>query len=98
MVYFAVWTESRLPIKSIDQKNGVVYTRLRSAMNACDVACSSQYYYDNVYEEFNEAGQWYLDRRAETLSYLPLSDETLEKHRYSCTAARACSRNKRDTG
>ena len=78
MVYFAVWTESHLPIKSIDREKGVVTTRLRSAMNACDVSASSHYYYDNVYEELDEPGQWYLDRSESLLYYLPCDGESLE--------------------
>ena len=78
MVYFAVWTESRLPIQSIDWEKGVIHTGLRSAMNACDVSCSSHYYYDNVFEELDTPGQWYLDRSENKLYYLPLEQETLE--------------------
>jgi hypothetical protein len=78
LVYFAVWTESRLPIESIDREKGIIRTRLRSAMNACDVSCSSKYYYDNVFEELDTAGQWYLDRKENTLYYLPFENETLE--------------------
>ena len=65
MVYFAVWTESRLPIESIDRDSGVIHTKLRSAMNACDVKESSHYYFDNVFEELTEPGQWYLDETEE---------------------------------
>ena len=78
LVYFAVWTESRLPIRAIDRDKGVVHTHLRSAMNACEVDCSSNYYYDNVFEELNEAGQWYLDRKEGKVYYLPYEGEKLE--------------------
>ena len=78
MVYFAIWTESRLPIRLIDREKGVVHTRLRSAMNASDLKYSSQYYYDNVVEEFNTPGQWYLNRAENRLYYLPEQEETLE--------------------
>ncbi|HBP38152.1 MAG TPA: hypothetical protein DD640_05320 [Clostridiales bacterium] len=78
MVYFAVWTESRLPIRTIDWEKGIVHTGLRSAMNACDVACSSHYYYDNVFEELDTPGQWYLNRSENKLYYLPLEGETLD--------------------
>ena len=77
-VYFAVWTESRLPIRTIDHEKGVVHTHLRSAMNACEVDCSSHYYYDNVFEELCDEGQWYLDHGAGEVYYLPYGNETLE--------------------
>lgn len=78
LVYFAVWTESRLPIESIDLQAGIVHTRLRSAMDASALSFSSTYYYDNVLEELAEPGQWYLDRAEGSLTYLPYDDETLE--------------------
>ena len=78
MVYFAVWTESRLPIRSIDRDRGLIHTHLRSAMNACEVECSSHYYFDNVFEELDEPGQWYLDQAEERLYYLPFDGESIE--------------------
>ena len=81
LVYFAVWTESRLPVESIDREAGIVRTRLRSAMNASALSFSSTYYWDNVREELGEPGRWYLDRTAGTLTYLPYEGETLENTR-----------------
>ena len=81
LVYLAVWTESHLPIEAMDRDKGIVHTRLRSAMNASGLGFSSTYYYDNVFEELDAAGQWFLDRMEDKLYYLPFQGETPENTR-----------------
>ena len=65
-------------------RKGVVHTRLRSAMNACDASSFSHCHHDDDFEELEGPGQWCLNRSARVLIFMPRDGETLE-----CTQAAA---------
>jgi len=72
------WIEERLPVVSYDPESRIV--RL-SRVSRCALMKSdtegARYYLDNVYEAFGEPGQWYLDREAGKVYYIPREGETL---------------------
>jgi hypothetical protein len=77
-VYVHFWIEERSPLAAVDVVTRTV-TMCRPSRTALVGSPGSQladYYYDNVFEELGEPGQWYLDRPAGRLYYLPRPGET----------------------
>jgi len=74
---FHLWTESRLPIASVDEAQQLVTFAKRSVFRlTLDFANEpGRYYVENVSEALDTPGQWYLDRPTGTLTYLPLPGE-----------------------
>ena len=77
IVYVHFWIEERSPIGSFDpQKNLVTMTRpSRAPLVGSYGSQPADYYVDNVFEALTEPGQWYLDRDAGKLYYLPRPGE-----------------------
>lgn len=73
------WIEERLPIATFDAATNMVESSRRSMfMLRDDIAVRwANYYVENVYEALDTPGEWYLDRAAGKLYYLPLSGEDL---------------------
>jgi len=71
------WVDSHLPLQSVDEAAGIATTSRRSIFRLTDDfrETGARYYVDNVFEALTEPGQWYLDRAAATLYYLPLPGE-----------------------
>ena len=69
-----LWTESRLPLASVDEQQQLVTFAKRSVFRlTMDFANEpGRYYVENVFEALDTPGQWYLDRPTGTLTYLPL--------------------------
>jgi len=75
---FHVWTMSRFKVAGIDDVNHILTWSGRTTSDA-DYAASDvgkRYLMENVKEAFGEAGSWYFDRQAHTLSYMPMPGET----------------------
>jgi hypothetical protein len=74
------WIEERMPIASFDEQSGLVTSTRTSAMHLRDdrQARFARYYVDNVLEALQEPGEWYLDRSAGKLYYMPLPGETAQ--------------------
>ena len=74
------WIESRIPLKAVDVQKRVAElafpTRMRLTDNHTNVP--APYYLDNVFEALHKPGQWYLDRPAGKLYYLPRPGEKIE--------------------
>lgn len=77
-VYLHFWIEERSPLAdvNIDSREVTLTRPSRSAMVGSFGSQLADYYYDNVFEELREPGQWYLDRPAGKLIYLPRPGET----------------------
>lgn len=78
VVFLHFWIEERSPILSYDAATRLV-TMARPSRAPLVGSHGSQladYYLDNVAEAFSEPGQWYLDRRAGKLYYIPRPGET----------------------
>ncbi|MGB9718454.1 MAG: right-handed parallel beta-helix repeat-containing protein [Thermoproteota archaeon] len=70
------WVESRLPIASVDEKERVLYSTRRSVFR---LDPGDPYYVEHVYELLDSPGEWFLDRGASTLYYMPLPGEEPSK-------------------
>ena len=72
-----LWAESRLPIASVDEKEGVVSFSRKSVFKLAEdfKPDPGRYYVENVAEALDAPGQWYLDRKTGVLTYLPLEGE-----------------------
>lgn len=72
------WIESRIPLAAVDEINRVVtlahHTRMQLTDNHGGVP--APYYVENVAEALSRPGQWYLDRPAGKLYYVPRAGET----------------------
>ena len=76
-----LWSESRLPIKSVDDTKRIVEFDRRSVFKLAEDHRPEpgRYYVENVLEALDTPGQWYLDRRKGLLYYLPRKGETIRK-------------------
>jgi hypothetical protein len=74
------WVEERMPVTAYDPASGWCQSSHRSIFVLKDDVHNrpAKYYVENVFEALSEPGEWYLDREAGKLYYLPLADETPE--------------------
>ena len=74
------WIESRIPLASVDEASRTAMLAYRSRMNLTDnhTDTPAPYYLDNVFEALARPGQWYLDRPAGKLYYVPRGGERME--------------------
>jgi hypothetical protein len=75
------WIEERLPLASVDPASGLAISTHHSAfMLRDDIAARwANYYVENLFEALDTPGEWYLDRAAGRLIYLPLPGEEPER-------------------
>lgn len=76
VVVLHVWSSSRLFVKEIDTKRNVV-TFTGMPTFAVDQGGLQPYFIENVKEELDAPGEWYLDRPTGSFTYLPLTGETI---------------------
>ncbi len=74
------WVDERMPVLAYDPTTRLVTSRKRSIFRLTDDYKDhfAKYYLDNVFEGLSEPGEWYLDRQAGKLYYLPMPGETME--------------------
>lgn len=70
------WVESRLPVAGVDEKERTISFTKRSVF---ELMPGDPYYAEGAFEFLDEPGEWYLDRAAGTLYYLPRPGEELSK-------------------
>lgn len=80
IVAFHWWTEERLPVAHFDSETNTVSSTRRSVFALRDDAEPryAEYYVDNVFEALSEPGEWYLDRPAGLVYYIPRDGEAPE--------------------
>lgn len=76
VVVLQYWTEARLRIRAIDEKNLAV---LFTGGSWRPLTWSGGYYVDNVFEALDTPGTWYVDRKQGVLYYHPLPGEDMNK-------------------
>lgn len=84
IVVLHYWVAPRMRIAAIDEAEHLVtFTSptLRRLSDSFDATRFARYYVDNVFEDLKVPGQWYLDRPARTLYYLPKAGETPDNTR-----------------
>lgn len=80
VVVLHVWSSSRLFVQKVDtKKNIVTFTGMPTF--AVNQGGLQPYFIENVKEELDEPGEWYLDRSTGLLTYLPLEGESLSNTR-----------------
>lgn len=75
VILMTKWSESRLPLKSIDEKNCIIEFKKRSIRKPIK---KDLYYIENIFEFINK-NQWYLDYKNHTLYFLPDGDINIDK-------------------
>ena len=76
---YQLWFDTHHRFKAIDEATGTVQFHARSLGSLKDERGEfARYFVENVYEALDTPGQWYLDRAAGKLTYLPLPEERLE--------------------
>lgn len=79
-VYVHYWIEERSTLRAVDRATGRVMMDRPSYTTPVGSFGSqlADYYFDNVFEALKKPGQWYLDRAAGQLYYLPRKGESLK--------------------
>ena len=79
VVVLHFWIEERFPVADYDEATRLVGVRRRNALAFLDDVGDRfpKYYVENVGEALTEPGEWYLDRPAGLVYYLPLPGEDL---------------------
>lgn len=80
VIVYHFWTDSHLPIQSIDtQKNLVTFKHKAGKVFSDDYTeDGARYIVENVYEGLDAPGEWYLDRKTGVLSYIPMAGEDMK--------------------
>jgi hypothetical protein len=74
---YQLWIDTHLRIKSIDESTHTVHFHSKCIASLHDERQEfARYFVENVFEALEHPGQWYLDRPAGKLYYLPLEHET----------------------
>ena len=77
LVSYQLWFDTHHRFKAIDEEAGLAVFRAKSLGSLKDERGEfARYFVENVFEALDTPGQWYLDRRAGRLYYLPLPNET----------------------
>lgn len=77
---FHYWSDEQMPVKSFDPETRLLVSSIGSCYTLHEDTKKdyARYRLENVFEGLTEPGDWYLDRAARTLYYLPCDGETLE--------------------
>ena len=80
IVVLHFWVDSHLPIASVDEENHVVQLGKESVfrLTASHSDVGAPYSVENVLEAMDTPGQWYLDRKAGRLYYMPKPGERMD--------------------
>jgi hypothetical protein len=77
VVVYHMWVDSHLPVQSIDKKTNMVTFTKRSGMAFSDdfTEKGARYIVENVFEELDAPGEWYLNRKTGKCYYYPFPGE-----------------------
>ena len=81
VIVYHFWTDSHLPIKSVDTESNLVTFAHKAGKTFTDdfTEDGARYIVENVFEGLDAPGEWYLNRRTGQLFYYPLAGEDLAK-------------------
>lgn len=79
IVVLHYWIEERMPILWLDEQTRTVTSTRRSVFKLRDDVrpAWADYYVENLFEALTDPGEWYLDRPAGKLYYIPLPGEEM---------------------
>ncbi len=77
VVVLHLWIEERLPIVSFQEESNLVRVsrNIRRVWGSLRDIEGARYYVENVFEALSEPGEWYLDRTAGKIYYVPMPGE-----------------------
>ncbi|UCC97693.1 MAG: right-handed parallel beta-helix repeat-containing protein [Phycisphaerales bacterium] len=81
VIVYHFWTDSHLPIESIDTKANIVTFKHKAGKVFTDDFTSqgARYIVENVFEGLDQPGEWYLNRKAGMLYYMPMPGEDMAR-------------------
>lgn len=81
VIVYHFWTDSHLPIKSVDTVSNLVTFAHKAGKTFTDdfTEDGARYIVENVWEGLDAPGEWYLNRRTGQLFYHPLPGEDVTK-------------------
>jgi hypothetical protein len=81
VIVYHFWTDSHLPIKSVDTESNLVTFAHKADKTFTDdfTEDGARYIVENVFEGLDVPGEWYLDRRTGQLLYYPMPGEDVTK-------------------
>jgi hypothetical protein len=81
VIVYHFWTDSHLPIQSIDPKTRIVTFKHKAGKVFTDdfTNGTARYIVENVWEGLDAPGEWYLNKKTGVLYYYPLPGEDLGK-------------------
>lgn len=81
VIVYHFWTDSHLPIQSIDADNRIVTFKHKAGKVFTDDFTSdgARYIIENVYEGLDQPGEWYLNKKTGMLSMIPKPGEDLNE-------------------
>ncbi|MHC4700518.1 MAG: right-handed parallel beta-helix repeat-containing protein [Planctomycetota bacterium] len=79
VIVYHFWTDSHLPIRSIDTATNIVTFKHKAGKVFTDDFTSNgaRYIVENVFEGLDRPGEWYLNRKTGVLYYIPMPGEDL---------------------
>ena len=80
VIVYHFWTDSHLPIESIDTETNIVTFKHKAGKVFTDdfSDAGARYVVENVFEALDQPGEWYLNRKTGVLYYIPMPGEELE--------------------
>ena len=81
VIVYHFWTDSHLPIKSIDTKTNIVTFKHKAGKVFTDdfTTKGARYVVEHVFEALDQPGEWYLNRKTGRLYYIPMPGEDMAK-------------------
>ena len=78
-VFLHYWVSARIPVAGVDEQQRIVSLHYPTRRNLTESVNTgmARYYLENAIEFLTAPGEWYLDRKAGTLYYLPMPGEDM---------------------
>ncbi|MDR2116242.1 MAG: right-handed parallel beta-helix repeat-containing protein [Planctomycetaceae bacterium] len=81
VIVYYFWSDNHLPIESIDTKKNIVRFKYKGGKTFTDDFSEkgARYIVENVFEALDQPGEWYLDKVAGIIYYMPKEGENLNE-------------------
>ncbi|MBN2329378.1 MAG: right-handed parallel beta-helix repeat-containing protein [Candidatus Omnitrophica bacterium] len=81
VIVYHFWTDSHLPIQSIDPETNIVTFKHKAGKVFTDdfTDAGARYVVENVYEGLDQPGEWHLNRKTGVIYYIPMPGEDMNK-------------------
>jgi hypothetical protein len=83
VIVYHFWTDTHLPVLSIDETNNIVTFKHKARKSFTDdfKKDGARYIVENVFEELDMPGEWYLNRKTGRCYYFPYPGEEIQNTR-----------------